>query len=174
MRFGSSVTTGDGAGGSPIDVAVRRASVDFADWEAVRTLIHDAFASMEGRIDPPSSALRLTPQSMAADAANGALLLAWMGSTFVGCAFVRPKQDALYIGKLAVRPGLQGSGIGKALVEAARAEARALGMKALELQTRIELTENHAAFARMGFIKTAETAHRGYQRPTSITMRAPV
>jgi GNAT superfamily N-acetyltransferase len=159
---------------NPIEVAICRAAVDFADWEAVRTLIHDAFASMEGRIDPPSSALRLTPQSMAADAADGALLLAELGGTLVGCVFVRPKQDALYIGKLAVRPDLQGSGIGKALVAAARAEARALGLKALELQTRIELTENHAAFARMGFMKTAETAHRGYQRPTSITMRAPV
>jgi GNAT superfamily N-acetyltransferase len=159
---------------NPLDIAIRRAAVDFADWEAVRTLIHDAFASMEGRIDPPSSALRLTPQSMAADAASGALLLAELGSTLVGCVFVRPKHDALYIGKLAVRPGLQGSGIGKALVGAARAEARTLGLEALELQTRIELTENHAAFARMGFTKTAETAHRGYARPTSITMRAPV
>ena len=159
---------------NPIDIAVRRAAVDFADWEAVRTLIHDAFASMAGRVDPPSSALRLTPQSMAADAANGALLLAWLGNTMAGCVFVRPKQDALYIGKLAVRPGLQGSGIGKALVGAARAEALTLGLKALELQTRIELTENHAAFARMGFVKTAETAHPGYARPTSITMRATV
>jgi hypothetical protein len=45
-------------------IAVRRAPVDFADWERVRALILDAFACMEGRIDPPSSALRLTPQSM--------------------------------------------------------------------------------------------------------------
>jgi N-acetylglutamate synthase-like GNAT family acetyltransferase len=127
---------------------------------------------MDGRIDPPSSALRLTPQSMAADAADGALLLAGVGSTLIGCVFVRPKQDALYVGKLAVRPDLHGNGIGKALVDATRAEARALGLEALELQIRIELTENHAAFARMGFVKTAETAHPGYARPTSITMRA--
>jgi GNAT superfamily N-acetyltransferase len=159
---------------NPADITVRRAPVDFGDWEALRALIHDAFAYMNGRIDPPSSAWRLTPQSMAADAAKGALLLAVSGSTLVGCVFVRPKADALYIGKLAVRPGLQGSGIGKALVEAARAEARALGLEALELETRIELTRNHDAFARMGFIKTAETAHPGYERPTSITMRAAV
>jgi len=157
---------------NPADISVRRAAVDFADWEAVRALIHDAFAYMNGRIDPPSSAWRLTPQSMAADAAKGALLLAGAGHTLVGCVFVRPKQDALYIGKLAVQPGLHGSGIGKALVQAARAEALALGLKALELETRIELTENHAAFARMGFTRTAETAHPGYERPTSITMRA--
>ena len=157
---------------NPADISVRRAAVDFADWEAVRALIHDAFAYMNGRIDPPSSAWRLTPQSMAADAAEGALLLAGAGHTLVGCVFVRPKQDALYIGKLAVQPGLHGSGIGKALVQAARAEALARGLKALELETRIELTENHAAFARMGFTRTAETAHPGYERPTSITMRA--
>lgn len=158
----------------PNEFAVRRASADFADWEAVRTLIHEAFAYMEGRIEPPSSALRLTPQSMAADAADGALLLAKSGSALVGCVFVRPKGDALYIGKLAVRPSLHGSGIGKALVGAARAEAQALGLKILELQTRVELTENHAVFAQMGFIKTGETAHQGYERSTSITMRASV
>ena len=158
----------------PVAIAVRRAATDFADWEAVRTLIHEAFATMEGRIEPPSSALRLTPQALAADAADGALLLARSGNALVGCVFVRPKQDALYIGKLAVRPDLHGSGIGKALVQAARAEARVLGLKSLELQTRIELTENHAAFAKMGFIKTGETAHQGYERSTSITMRAPV
>jgi len=26
----------------------------------------------------------------------------------------------------------------------------------------------------MGFVKTGETAHEGFDRPTSITMRAPV
>jgi len=157
----------------PVEITVRRASVDSADWEAVRTLILDAFAAMAGRIDPPSSALRLTPQSMASDAAGGALLLAELAGALVGCVFVRPKGDALYIGKLAVRPALHGRGIGRTLVMAARAEARALGLEALELQTRIELTENHVAFARMGFVKIAETAHPGYEHPTSITMRAP-
>jgi GNAT superfamily N-acetyltransferase len=155
-------------------VTIRRAPDDFAGWESVRALILDAFASMEGRIDPPSSALRLTPQSMAEDAAKGALLLADQSGALVGCVFVRPKGDALYIGKLAVRPGLQGQGIGGALVDAAKTEARALGLAMLELQTRVELTENHAAFARMGFVKSGETAHEGYNRPTSITMRAKV
>jgi GNAT superfamily N-acetyltransferase len=155
-------------------IVIRRAPANFADWETVRALIVDAFASMEGRIDPPSSALRLTLQSMAEDAAKGALLLAERDGTLIGCVFVRPKNGALYIGKLAVRPGLQGRGIGKTLVMAARAEARALGLAALELQTRVELTENHAAFARMGFAKSGETSHVGYDRPTSITMRAAI
>jgi N-acetylglutamate synthase-like GNAT family acetyltransferase len=157
---------------SPRGIEIRRAPADFAGWEEVRALILAAFAYMDCRIDPPSSALRLTPQSMAADAAKGALLLAESNGELVGCAFVRPEADALYVGKLAVRSDLQGSGVGKALIAAARAEARARGLGMLELETRIELTENHAAFARMGFVKTAETAHPGFTRPTSITMRA--
>ena len=75
---------------------------------------------------------------------------------------------------VAVRPGLQGQGVGRALVAAARDEARARGLGHLELQTRIELIENHAAFARLGFAKVGESAHPGHARPTSITMRAPV
>jgi GNAT superfamily N-acetyltransferase len=154
-------------------ILVRRAPADFADWHRVQALILDAFAPMEGRIDPPSSALRLTAESMAIDAANGALLLAELAGVPVGCIFVRPKNGVLYIGKLAVRPDLHGRGIGRTLVAAARAEARGLGLETLELQTRVELTENHAAFARMGFVKVGETAHPGFERPTSITMRAP-
>ena len=31
-----------------------------------------------------------------------------------------------------------------------------------------------AAFAKLGFIKVAENAHAGFDRPTSITMQRPV
>jgi hypothetical protein len=58
------------------DVQIQRATSDFAEWEKVRTLILEAFAYMDGRIDPPSSALTFTADAMAADAAKGALFLA--------------------------------------------------------------------------------------------------
>ena len=157
---------------TPAALIIRRAPADFADWAKVRTLVLGAFAYMQGRIDPPSSALRMTLSSLAADAMIGALLLAESDGALAGCVFVRPRRDALYIAKLAVRPDLQGRGIGRALIATAADEARARGLAALELQTRIELVENHAAFARLGFVKIAETAHPGYTRPTSITMRA--
>jgi GNAT superfamily N-acetyltransferase len=155
-------------------IVVRPAARDFSDWERVRLLILDAFAYMGPRIDPPSSALRLTPESVETHAASGALLLAHRAGDLVGCVFAHPKNDALYISKLAVSPALQHAGIGRKLVEAARDEARVRGIGVLELETRIELTENHAAFARMGFVKTAENSHAGFDRITSIVMRAPV
>lgn len=49
--------------------------------------------------------------------------------------------------------------------------ARSRNKPAIELQTRIELTVNHATFAGLGFRETERTAHDGYDRPTSITLR---
>ena len=152
-------------------VVIRRTPPDFADWSEVLAMARRAFASMEGRIDPPSSIHRLTTAQMAADAAAGAAFIAQHETAIVGCVFCRAKSDALYIGKLAVEPAHHGRGIGRALIDAAASEARDRGLAFLELQTRVELVENHAAFARLGFVKTGETAHDGYTRATSITMR---
>jgi MoxR-like ATPase len=52
--------------------------------------------------------------------------------------------------------------------------ARANGRRFVELEARIELTENHETFAALGFSRVAESAHPGFDRPTSITMRKPV
>ena len=65
----------------------------------------------------------------------------------------------------------RGTGLARQLVDLAGTRARALGFDILELKTRVELVENHAAFARLGFVKTGEAAHPGYDRPTSIIMQ---
>src|SRR3546814_12820806 len=68
-------------------------------------------------------------------------------------------------------PGLQGRGLARRMLALAEASARARGFKALELQARIELTENHRAFAALGFEKVGEGSHPGYTRPTDINFR---
>lgn len=153
------------------DISIRAADAGFGRWQDVVDLVLEAFAYMSGRIDPPSSALRLTPAAVAEQALRGGLLIAERRGEPVGCAFLTPRDDVLYLGKLAVRPGLQGRGLGRRLVEAAWAEALRRDCRGLELQTRVELLENHRVFAALGFVETGRTAHPGYARPTSITMR---
>jgi GNAT superfamily N-acetyltransferase len=155
----------------PVDV---RPADGFADWDGLLALLRRAFAFMEGRIDPPSSLHRLDAAGLADKARAGRCFLAFSGGRLAGCVFCEPRADCLYVGKLAVKPGLQGQGIGRALLARAATEALARGLPALELQTRIELVENHRAFARLGFLRTGETTHPGYTRPTSITMRKAV
>lgn len=143
----------------------------FDDWQALLALILDAFAYMETRIDPPSSALKLTPESLKEKAGVETAFLAFENGRLLGCVFCKPEVETLYIGKFAIAPAAQGKGIGRALLQEAEALAKDLKLPALRLETRIELTANHATFGRWGFVKTAENAHAGYDRPTSIEMR---
>jgi GNAT superfamily N-acetyltransferase len=152
-------------------VLIERLAADFERWDEVLSLILRSFAYMDGVIDPPTSAHRLTPDGLRRKAEEEIVFLATRDGRIIGCVFVVEREDDCYIGKLAVEPDFQGQGIGKKLVEAVEEFAVARGKTALELQTRIELTGNHAAFARLGFRETGRTAHPGFHRPTSITMR---
>jgi predicted N-acetyltransferase YhbS len=144
-------------------------ATDPCDWDAILGLIHRAFAGMEGRIDPPSSLHALTVDGLRT---GGEVWV--IGTPPVACVILTPRAGALYMGKLAVEPALQGRGLGRRMVAVAEARARALGLPVVELQTRVELVENHAAFRAMGFEKVGETAHPGFVRATSFTFRKTV
>ena len=131
-------------------------------------LIREAFASMDGVVDPPSSVHRLTLEGLG----TGEV---WaLGAPVCACVQLTPREDALYLGKLAVARVARGRGLARALVEHAAERAAALGLGAVELQVRVELTGNQAAFRAMGFVEVGRTAHAGYDRPTSVTMRRAV
>ena len=135
----------------------------------VLNLLHSAFAYMDGLIDPPSSLHRLTADGIARQARDGEVWVLDDIGRIIACLFLTPAPDHLYIGKLAVADEFRGQGIARQLVDlgVTRAEERGLGR--LVLQSRVELTGNHAAFQALGFVRTGETAHAGYDRPTSVT-----
>ena len=153
------------------DLAIDPIPVGFERWEELLAVIRESFAYMDGVIDPPSSAHRLTAQTLRAKAQAEIGFLARAGDTTIGCAFIAEQADHFYLGKLAVLPAHQGLGIGKRLLEAAERHAVRAGKPFLELQARVELTGNQRAFRSLGFIETGRTAHEGYDRPTSVTMR---
>ena len=152
-------------------IQIARATTTFSDWTELLQLLQGAFAFMEDRIDPPSSVHDLTPPSLATKSREETLFLATDNGELVGCVFARQQGDSLYVNKLAVRRDRQRNGIGRRLIDAVDEHARDTGLPYLELDTRIELTENHDTFAAMGFLKIAEHAHDGYGHPTFITMR---
>ena len=78
------------------------------------------------------------------------------------------------MGKLAVADAHRGNGLARRLIAVAEARAREMGLPVLELQTRVELAGNQAAFRAMGFVEVGRTAHPGYERPTAITYRRAV
>ncbi|MFN7101255.1 MAG: GNAT family N-acetyltransferase [Pseudorhizobium sp.] len=150
---------------------ILRISPCFDRWDELLALIHSAFAYMDNVIDPPSSAKGLTAASLAEKAKNEIAFLAVEEGQLLGCIFCRSDlPDCLYIGKLAVHPDAQGKGLGRRLLAQAESAARQGARSQLRLETRIELTGNHATFAHWGFVKTAERSHPGYDRATYIEM----
>ncbi|MEM9359307.1 MAG: GNAT family N-acetyltransferase [Pseudomonadota bacterium] len=143
----------------------------FSNWPALHQLLVDSFAYMEGRIDPPSSLNRMSPETLREKSAEETLIIVWLDDVVVACGFLKETADTIYLGKLAVHEDMRGRGILRKIMAAAECFAEAQGKQALELQTRVELTENHQTFAALGFVQTGTTAHAGYDRPTSITMR---
>lgn len=144
------------------------------DWRALMQLLEDSFAYMEGRIGPPSSLNKMTEQDISDFAMRERLLVIEENAAARACLFVTEHSDCLYLGKLAVEAPARGRGFAHMLVKEAEQIAMSLALPSLELETRIELTENHAAFEKLGFVKIGETRHEGYEHATSITMRKVV
>ncbi len=148
-----------------------RAEAPF-DWAAILRLIRTEFAYMDGRIDPPSSMQRLTEADIAAKAESGEVWV--VGNPPVACMFLTLRAESLYLGKLAVSGDQRGKGLARALVGVAQIRAKVFGLAAVELETRVELVENHATFRALGFVEVGRSAHPGHVQPTSITFRKPV
>lgn len=146
----------------------------FSDWAGLHALLLSAYAYMEGRIDPPSSLLRMDARQLQEKANEEVLILAREDQRLVGCCFVSVRDDCVYVGKLAVDAEARRRGVARELMAAAEALARVNARAFVELETRLELVENHRTFEALGFAKVGESAHPGFARPTSITMRKPV
>ncbi|MFT6558685.1 GNAT family N-acetyltransferase [Sneathiella sp.] len=151
-------------------ISVSICTDDFNRWQDLLTLIQKSYAYMAARIDPPSSMNRLTAESLEAKSRSETLFIAFEENRLVGCVFLKEQPSNFYLGKLAVDPDCQGKGIGSMLITACIEFAQQNEKPDIELEVRIELTENQALFSRKGFTKIRENAHAGYNRPTSIVM----
>ena len=134
-------------------------------------LLRSSFAYMDSVIDPPSSVHLLTHETIQTKCAEEVGIVALQEGTLRGCVFLAEREDHFYLSKFAVAPNHQGRGIARLLLARAQEVARDAGKPSIELHTRIELTQNHAVFARFGFIEVTRTSHPGYECPTTIVMR---
>ncbi len=86
------------------------------------------------------------------------------GGRIVGVLVLEETQSGFLLDNVAVSPGCQGKGHGRALVEFAEAEARRRGYDAIHLYTHALMAENIALYHRIGFIETHRVREKGYDR----------
>jgi ribosomal protein S18 acetylase RimI-like enzyme len=87
---------------------------------------------------------------------DAVILLAEEATELQGCVFLEQQDDALYLGMLTVKPGLQGKGIGKLLMEAAEERARAIGCSKIKMTVITVRKELIAYYERKGYSDTGE------------------
>ncbi len=139
------------------------------------TVIHDVFGHYEGNLVPPSAALKETVDSIGRRLAGGAVFLAEdAGGRVIGAVCADRKGDAMYLGRLAVRPECQGRGVGAALVAAVERFAAEAGADRITIGVRLALADNIRMFQKLGFVETGRTAHPGFSEPTSMDLAKPV
>ena len=149
---------------SPQDISIRPATgADIADLAA---LVETAYRGEPARAGWTHEADLLGGQRTDAamleeliDAPRSRILVERHGEGLTGCVHIRAEGTTAHLGLLAVRPGLQGTGLGKRLIAAAEAEVRrvwdATVMRMSVLRPRTELI---AYYERRGYAVTGETA----------------
>lgn len=85
------------------------------------------------------------------------LLVAVDGGQVVGCAALSVRDGHGYFGTFAVRPTLQGAGVGSRLLAAAEDRARAQGLDRVEMTVLSVRPELIAWYERRGYTRTPET-----------------
>jgi GNAT superfamily N-acetyltransferase len=148
------------------DTAWRLRPLCSEDHERIAHLIRCCFAAQGVATDPPPSALKETAVGVAA--MEGGAVAAQAEGTPVGVVLWAEREGGLYVGRLAVVPRWRRQGIARALLAAAEAEARNLGLARVFLSTRLALADNRRLFAGCGFVEIAQHAHPGYDHPTFV------
>lgn len=79
------------------EIAIRPLPADFDRWRELLDLIMAAFAHMDGVIDPPSSAHRLTVSSLRRKCATERVFVAFAGARLAGRMFL-DRDDRVHAG----------------------------------------------------------------------------
>ncbi len=141
-----------------VSVRVRDATLD--DVDAVVALVESAYRGEASRAGWTTEAEFLDGQRTDVDEVRSVLqhlLIAEDDDGIAGCCTLVPKDSHAYFGMFAVRPGLQGAGVGSALLAEAEARARVLGLRRVEMTVLSVRSELIAFYERRGYSHAGET-----------------
>ena len=86
------------------------------------------------------------------------------GGEVLGVLVMRPAEDHLFLGNVAVAPGHQGRGLGRELKAVAEERAKGAGLSEIRLYTNEKMWENLAVYGKLGFEETGRGLDGGYRR----------
>ncbi len=136
---------------------IRAATAD--DIAEVVALVESAYRGEESRAGWTTEADLLDGQRTDAAEVRSVLphlLLAQEEGELVGCCVLEARADHGYFGMFAVRPGLQGGGVGSRLLAAAEDRARGAGLTRVEMTVLAVRMELIAYYLRRGYVEVGD------------------
>ncbi len=140
------------------------------DAPLLLAIVQAAFEEYRGRLTPPSGAHSETEEKLALTLGRERAVLAGLNDTVVGCVFYHLTATETYLHRLAVLPAWRQTGIGRALVAYVETQARTDGSPRVRLGVRLQLPENQAFYAKLGYTVHSHGSHPGFTTPTFVTM----
>ena len=131
------------------------------DARAVAECVRAAYAHYVERIGREPAPMTADYEALI-DA--GEVWVARAGEDVAGVLVLRPQPPALLLENIAVDPGRQGQGLGRALMAFAEDRARAEGLAEVVLYTNERMTENLRFYPALGYAETGRAVHDGFAR----------
>ncbi|QYR23468.1 GNAT family N-acetyltransferase [Paenibacillus sp. sptzw28] len=118
----------------------------------VYQLIQEAFQEYDGKLDPPSGALRESEESISKKISElGGAIIVWEDTMPIGTALYDFTGEYMYIGRVSVVPDSRGQGIGKELILYLEALARERQLKTTRVGVRLSIPQNVIFYQRLGY-----------------------
>ncbi|UAL30939.1 tRNA (adenosine(37)-N6)-threonylcarbamoyltransferase complex ATPase subunit type 1 TsaE [Nocardioides rotundus] len=131
-----------------MSVVVRRVGPESA--AVVHHVVHEAF-SARPPLDPPADALLETEESLRTALAMQGGFVALSDGEPVGALLLAPVRSVLFLRRFGVLPAAQGTGVARALIDAAVEAAHSLGAYSLRVLAREELPRTIGFWEGNGF-----------------------
>jgi ribosomal protein S18 acetylase RimI-like enzyme len=132
-----------------------------ADVPAVHDLVQRAYSPYVSRIGRPPGPMT---QDYEVKVAAGHVSVVDDAGSVVGLIVLVEEADHLLVENVAVDPGRQGEGIGRALLAFAEGYAHEAGLSTLRLYTHALMTENLALYPRLGYEEVDRRTDHGFER----------
>jgi ribosomal protein S18 acetylase RimI-like enzyme len=140
------------------------------DIPAIANVIALAFEEHRGKLEPPSSSLDKTPESVSQELQTSNAIVALNDDNIIGCVFYSFKDDFVYLAHLAVLPEYRGLGVARALMLEIEKKALEHNFIIIRLSVRLALEETRAFYEKMGYSFYSYGTHPGFEQLTFVTL----
>ncbi len=121
------------------------------DAEAITAVINAAFRKAEGFLIDRD---RIDADAVQSLLQTGKFLLLEEEDGLMGCVYLEPRGERVYLGLLSVDPKHQKKGLGTVLMNGAEEQCARDGFRFVDLRIVNLRTENHALYRRRGYVET--------------------